>query len=129
MLDHLLDELSELLDSDSELVRRLYPTAYPGDDEHEAEYQRLMRDELVGSRRRSIETVRAVLVAGRADEEQLGALMQALNSLRLVLGTMLDVSDDPDLPEVDPEREDSAELHLYHYLSWLLEAAVRAGRT
>ena len=43
--------------------------------------------------------------------------MQSVNSIRLVLGTMLDVTDDPDLDEVTPGHEDSAEYHLYAYLT------------
>jgi hypothetical protein len=52
--------------------------------------------------------------------------MQSINSIRLVLGTMLGVSDDPDEDEVTPGLEGSAEYHLYAYLSWLLEHTVQA---
>ncbi len=51
--------------------------------------------------------------------------MQSINSIRLVLGTLLDVSDDPD-DEVVSEHDDTAEYQLYGYLSWLLEWTVRA---
>ena len=51
--------------------------------------------------------------------------MQAVNSVRLVLGTLLDVTEDDD---VDPPDElvDTAEYHLYGYLSWVLDSSVRA---
>ncbi len=52
--------------------------------------------------------------------------MQSINSIRLVLGVMLDVSDDPDVDEVAEGQEDSPEYALYSYLSWLLEWCVRA---
>jgi hypothetical protein len=106
------------------LLGRLFPTAYPDDDELEAEYQRLMREELVQSRLAAIDAVERVLTGnGRVDEAGLTAFMQSVNAIRLILGTMLDVTDDePDRPEPDiPEYQ------LYGYLSWLLEWAVRAA--
>jgi len=130
LLGRLLTELNELLESDSPLVRRLFPAAYPDDPEREAEYQRLMRSELVVSRRSAIEVVNAVLERGHTDDEgELLQLMQSLNSLRLVLGTMLDVTDDPTGAEVSTELEGSGEHQLYQFLSWLLDAAVTAAST
>ena len=52
--------------------------------------------------------------------------MQALNALRLVLGTMLDVDEDDDLDDIDDDDPLVGEHHLYDYLSWLLDWAVRA---
>jgi hypothetical protein len=130
LLRRVLDELREVVgrnDAD-QLTQRLFPTAYTDDDEREAEYQRLMRDELVASRLEAIEVVDGVL--GRSDtldEGQLTAFMQSLNAIRLVLGTMLDVGEDDDDAEDDAEDDDdSPEHHLYAYLSWLLEWTVRA---
>ena len=60
------------------------------------------------------------------DEGELVAFMQSINSVRLVLGTMLAVSDDPADDEVAAGLEDSPEYALYGYLSWLLEHCVRA---
>lgn len=130
LIDRLLDELGELLDDDGEqaaaLLDRLFPTVYVDDPELEAEYQRLMRPELVASKRAAIAEVRAVLADDRSrlDEPQLQAFMQGLNSVRLVLGTMLGVSDDAE--EVDDALTATPEYALYGYLSWLLEHAVAA---
>jgi hypothetical protein len=109
------------------LLARLFPVAYPDDDEMEVEYQRLMREELVQSKLSAFDIVDAALAGdGHVDEGQLVAVMQSINSIRLVLGTMLGVTDDPDADEVTPGLEDSAEYHLYSYMSWLLEWCVRA---
>lgn len=109
------------------LIARLFPVAYPDDDEMEAEYQRLMRDELVTSKLAAFDIIDAALVDGGViDEGRLIAVMQSINSIRLVLGAMLDVDDDPDAPEVTPGFEDSPEYALYGYLSWLLEHCVTA---
>lgn len=133
LVRRLVDELRQLL-TDPEpgeetlaLLHRLFPVAHPDDPEAEAEYQRLMREELVESKLAAFEAVDVALSGdGRLDEAGLVAFMQSVNSLRLALGSMLGVTDDPDV-EVDPAQQDSAEYHLYGYLSWLLEWSVRAA--
>jgi hypothetical protein len=131
LVARLLEELRSLLTdpADPALVRRLYPVVHPDDPERESEYQRLMRDDLVASRLGSIDVVTDVLErSGRKvtlDEAQMVAFMQAVNAVRLVLGTLLDVTEDDELIE----REDadiSPEHHLYGYLSWVLDSSVRA---
>lgn len=133
LVRRLVGELRSMLtdpepnDEALELIARLFPVAYPDDERMEAEYQRLMRDELVQSKLATFDVVDDVL-AERAviDEGRLVAVMQSINSIRLVLGVMLDVSDDPDADEVAEGYEDSPEYALYGYLSWLLEWSVRA---
>ena len=127
----LLDELSALLTDpdDHAMTRRLFPVVHRDNPDQEAEYQRLMRDELVSSRLAGIATVKAVLTADRNakkvafDEVQLVAFMQAVNAVRLVLGTMLDITEDD---EEGPEHGLVPEYQLYGYLSWLLDSAVHA---
>jgi hypothetical protein len=132
LVRRLIGELRQLL-ADPEpgeeammLLHRLFPIAHPDDPDAEEEYQRLMREELVASKLAAFDVVDATLAGdGRLDESGLVAFMQSVNSLRLALGSMLGVTDDPDA-EVDPGLEGSAEHHLYGYLSWLLEWSVRA---
>ncbi|MGI9051624.1 MAG: DUF2017 family protein [Ilumatobacteraceae bacterium] len=130
LLSRLLDELRALVadPEGGEALRRLFPTVHPEHPEREAEYQRLMREELVTSRLAGIDVVQEVLARpGRRrvqlDEVEMSALLQAINSVRLVLGTMLDVSEDDDVER--PEIATSPEYHLYAFLSWLLDSAVR----
>ncbi len=129
LLLRLMGELEALLtDSDENaLLSRLFPVAYPDDDEKEAEYQRLMRDELVTSRLSSIESVRETLDAQRTEplsEPETIAFMQSINAIRLVLGTMLGITDDESADEAD--AGDAPEQQLYDFLSWLLEWTVRS---
>jgi hypothetical protein len=129
LLVRLMGELRALLTGpdDNELLLRLFPAAYLDDEEKEAEYQRLMREELVTSRLSAIESVTAVLQADPGellDEGQTVAFMQSINAVRLVLGTMLGISDDESADEA--ESADSPEHHLYDFLSWLLEWTVRS---
>jgi hypothetical protein len=141
----LLDELASMLTDDApenqSRVARLFPPAYtahspsdPGEDysEQEAEYQRLMRDELLQSRLASIAAVRECLTQPRhLTEAQLIAFMQSVNSLRLVLGTILQISEDPDNPDsedpdLSPDDQDFGLQMAYQFLSWVLESTVRA---
>jgi len=132
LLVRLMGELRALLTGpdDNELLRRLFPVAYPEDEEKEAEYQRLMREELVASRLAAIESVsRTIDPAGdRArqllDEGETIAFMQSINAIRLVLGSMLGIADDESADDAD--SADSPEHNLYDFLSWLLEWTVRS---
>ncbi len=135
VLLRLIDELRTLLTDDdpgpaaAALTARLFPVVHRDDAVMEAEYQRLMRDELVQSKLSALLQVETALGgSGRVDEGQLLAFMQAVNSIRLVLGVMLGISDDDSADQLD-EISDLAETHeqmLYHYLSWILEWTVRA---
>ena len=128
VLLRLADELEEM-DTASPLddprFRRLHPTAYHQDPEHDEEYQRLMTDELRASRASSIAEMREALKLESLTESQLLALMRTLNSLRLILGTQLDVSEDSDPNFLDDDPE--APFHyLYEFLGYLIECAVQA---
>ena len=130
LLGRLLGELRELVTDPVELgaVRRLFPVVHPDDAEREAEYQRLMREELVSSRLGAVDVVESVLAgSGRRvtlDDAQMQAFVQSVNAVRLVLGTLLDVGEDDD--ESRPDLASSAEYQLYAYLSWLLDSAIQA---
>ncbi len=63
--------------------------------------------------------------ARRLDESQLNAWMSAVNDLRLVLGTRLDVSEETDLV-AEADDPDGPLLALYAYLGYLLESIVEA---
>jgi hypothetical protein len=133
LLQRLLAEMKALITSDdpqhAPLVRRLFPPAYHLNDDAEAEseFQRLMHDDLVTSRVEGIERVEAALAEGRPmDEGEVNGFMQSLNSVRLVLGTLLDVSEEHDPSSVRDDDPMVAEHHLYAFLSWLLESTVQA---
>ena len=133
VIGRLLTELRALLTSDddaSPLLQRLFPTAYPDDEEKEAEYQRLMREELVTSRVFQLDVVAGYLSDDDAtlDEGQVIALMQSVNAVRVVLGTMLDVGEDDEIGAGDVGDDLEAERQLYGFLSWLLDWIVRSLR-
>ena len=93
-----------------------------------------MRSELVASRLAAIS--RAVEVIDTAENQSpiltsgdMSQFMQSLNAIRLLLGTMLDVSEDYELNGQNDLKDDDPRLgqhHLYAYLGWLLEASISA---
>jgi hypothetical protein len=127
VLEALVPQLRQLLDGDlaDPSLRRLFPTAYAEDPERDREYHALVRDELADRRRATVDTLLATLDEPRLTEEQLTAWMGAVNDLRLVLGTRLDVSEETELPD-DPDDPDAPMLALYGYLGFLLEDIVEA---
>ena len=127
LLRVLAPQLRALLDGDltQPELRRLFPTAYVDDPDRDREYHALVRDELADRRRAAIDTLVATADQKELDEEQLVAWMGAVNDLRLVLGTRLDVSEEMD-PVPDPSHPDAPLLALYGYLGFLLESIVAA---
>jgi hypothetical protein len=130
LLRSLVPQLRELLAAgaagttvDSSLTR-LFPTAYPDDAELDAEYQSLVRDELLEKRLAALDVVEETVDAERLTEEQLLRWMGSVNDLRLVLGTRLDVTEDMD--DVDLDDPDAPLYGVYGYLGWLLEHIVEA---
>lgn len=128
LLRTLPGQVRELLGTDDPALERLFPPAYlkPDDAERAEEYRRLMRDDLLASHRGALEALEATADETSLDEAQLVAWLGALNDLRLVLGTRLDVSEDmgeEPFPPDDPRAESFA---LYRYLSYLQETVVAA---
>lgn len=119
-------QLRQLLDGDlaDPSLQRLFPPAYGGDPERDREYHALVRDDLADRRRAAADTFVATVDRDRLTEEELLAWMGAVNDLRLVLGTRLDVSEE--LEDIDPEDPDAGLFALYGYLGWLLEHIVGA---
>ena len=123
LLNALVPQLREMLvGEDDPDLRRLFPAAYADDAEREQEYALLTHDELLAKRLADLDALEAFAAAEQLSEEQVLGAMGAVNSLRLVLGTRLDVSEDMD--DIDAEHPDAPAIAVYHYLSYLLEAIV-----
>lgn len=106
-------------------VRRLFPSAYPDDPEAAAEFDSIVRDELMAGRMRAIETMERTLDASRLTEDELQAWLAAINDLRLVLGVRLGVTEDDD-PDRFLDEGSKRAFALYVYLSYLEEDVVAA---
>lgn len=119
-------QLRDLLTTDDPSLVRLFPPAYADDRDADDEYGALVRDELRQGRIDALRVVERTVDAERLDEAQLSAWLDALESLRLVLGTQLDVTEETYADERDPSDPAAPALALYGYLSWLQEQAVEA---
>ena len=126
LVGDLVEQLREqlLASTDDPAVRRLFPPAYPDDAERDAGYQVLTRDELLEHRLAALDTVEQTLKGGMLDEAAMTAWMGSLNSMRLVLGTRLDV--DEELPPLDESDPLAPAYAVYEYLGWLLSQVVDA---
>ena len=123
-------QLKELINGDTEdpRVRRLFPVAHALNAEADAEYQKYMRPELVASRVAAIDRVTEFLTRDEpVSAAELSGLMMTINGLRLVMGTLLDVSDDGAEPVFeDADDPLAAQWQLYGWLGWFLEWIVDA---
>jgi uncharacterized protein DUF2017 len=128
LLHHVLPQLRDLLTvgSSDDRTRRLFPTAYAEDPEAEAEYRAYMHNELVASRLAALEAIESTLGARELTEEQAVAWLQSINSVRLVLGSLLDVTEELDIDALPDDHPEIEGFVLYGYLSMLLDELVTA---
>jgi hypothetical protein len=124
------EELRGLLDEapHDPSLRRLYPPAHE-DPQLEREFRELTRSQLTAGRDRAIETLERTAGNELLTAEEADAWLRALNDLRLVLGTRLDVTEDYDWDALDSSTPRAPELALYAYLSWLQEQLVACSTT
>jgi len=128
LLRRLSAELEELLAAEPEdpSLKRLRPRAYE-DEEVEREFRSLMGAELESLRLENLRGLAETAGRDRLDAEELDRWLAALNDLRLVLGTRLDVTEDQFADGFDPSAPHAYELAVYAFLTWLQEAAIDAA--
>jgi hypothetical protein len=114
LLVGLAAELRSLLEGETgdPSLRRLFPPAYE-DEQDEDGYRALMGAELLEGRRGALELLARTAEQERLSAEEADAWLRALNDLRLVLGTRLDVQEDTLLDELRPDDERAAGLAVY----------------
>lgn len=124
VLGSLPAQMREALDArDDPSLRRLFPPAYasPEDSDKEEEYGRLMGDDLLAGHREALGVLESTASAPELTAGQLDGWLRALNSIRLLLGTRLEVGEDDDTdPSASPAHA------LYHYLGYLQECGIEA---
>jgi hypothetical protein len=138
VLRGLPDQLRGVLDEgeDEPVNQRLFPPAYleVADVERDAEYHRLMRDDLVSEKLANLDLVTGTLARGSGSvrrwtveltDEEASAWLGVLNDLRLALGVRLDITEDFD-GDVDDADPRAPALRLLSYLGWLEEQLLDA---
>jgi hypothetical protein len=132
---HLLGELRQEVDAAKaaapeqigDHMKRLFPSAYHDDAKLNDEYRRLTHADLADSHIAAIDDAVKLLAPGRViGTDELERFVRALNAMRLVLGTVLDVSEDDDDDTDDPANGgvSSPQREVYDYLGWLLHATL-----
>ena len=117
-LRSLVEVLRVLLASPGDAATsRLFPNPYPDDEQREQEYRLLAHTELLESHLAALEVLEKSADADRLDEEQANAWIRALNEIRLVLGSRLDLTDDGPDPPLEPEDPRLPVFAAYDYLT------------
>jgi hypothetical protein len=112
-------QVQELLEHDDPSTVRVFPVAYADDPKAEADYKQMMGDQLLQQHQRCLDTLAETANAATIDESDIHEWLDALEVLRLILGTQLDVSEDGTIvaeSETDPR---ATQFTVYHYLSML----------
>ena len=98
-------------------LNRLFPAANPRDESAEARYVAEHRAPLLDRHRDALNRLTETADARHLSQEEMAQWLDALNSIRLVLGTSLEVTEDSADP--DPADPRYADWICYHYLSYL----------
>jgi hypothetical protein len=125
VLAALPSQLRDALEAGEPTLYRLFPPAHADDDAANAEYARLVGLGLLEGKLAALTELERTAHEETLDEEALGAWLGGIESLRLALGTQLDVTEESYGP-LDVDDPDAPRLALYQWLSWLQEEVVQA---
>lgn len=119
-------QLRGVIEAEDPSTRRLFPPAYEDDAEAQIEYRGLVHDGLLDGKLAALAVFERTALSPTLTEDELGAWLGALESLRLVLGEQLDITEESYAGDLDPDDPDTPRLALYGWLSWLQEETVAA---
>ena len=126
LIENLSSQLHSLLLEDKNPdLKRLYPVTYLNDPDKEADFVALVRDDLLLSRVEAVETVSRTINNRLITYKEFDAWISTLTSLRLVLGTRLDISEDDFF---DPNQDDAPSRALLAWLGYLLEESINTAK-
>jgi len=111
LLGSLAQQMVPMIDSDDPAATRLFPPAYIGNDTGDAEkqYRSLVDGALHNHHHQAVSTLAETVNADTLSAEELSGWLSAIGSMRLVIGTRLDVSEDMDPPTPgDPSESEHA---------------------
>jgi len=117
LLRMLPEQARELVAHDDHSAQRLFPVAYPDDEAAQTDYREMMGTQLLEHHQQALDILLATVDAATIDTDELHGWLGAVEVLRLLLGTQLDVSED--MTEVDPADPRADQLTVYQYLSML----------
>lgn len=115
-----------LADDADPVLERLFPVAYPSDEQRQTEYRLLAHGELLDSHLAALATLEDTVDAERLDEEAVHRWVRAINQVRLVLGARLEVTEDGNERPRRPTEPTASAFAIYDYLTWLQGAIIEA---
>lgn len=124
ILGSLPAQVIPLIEISDSSAQRIFPPAYSSDVSAEAEYRQMVGSSLQAHHVDALKLLETTSETEKLTAQDAESWLGAINSLRLILGTRLDVSEEmTPLPDGDPRVQGMA---LYHWLSWLQEQLVSA---
>jgi hypothetical protein len=117
LLRMLPEQARELVDHDDPSSQRLFPVAYPDDEAAQSEYHQMMGSSLLERHHHALDTLVSTVDSPTIDADELNGWLGAVEVLRLLLGTQLDVSED--FTVIDPADPRADQFTVYQYLSML----------
>jgi hypothetical protein len=126
VLRSLPTQLRQLLGTDDPALERLFPPAYRDDPLAQADYEEMVHGELISKKLTSIDVMEQTIDTERLTEEQLLAWLGAINDLRLVLGTRLEVTQEMYEEEMPDDDARAPTYAVFAYLGWLEGQVVEA---
>ena len=101
-------------------VARLFPPALPDDDVlGNLEYEQQHGDELLLGKLEALDTLERTATATEVSDRELTAWLGSINSIRLVVGTKLGVTEESTDRDFADDEEAAGLFELYGYFTWL----------
>jgi hypothetical protein len=125
LLASVSEQVVPVMESDDPATRRLFPPAYVGGDPDSARAERGYRDLVDGAMRNhhrtALDTLASTATATTLSAEELALWLSAIETLRLIVGTRLDVTEDMVPPTAD---DPSAPEYALYDLLGMVQAAI-----
>ncbi|MCH1512030.1 MAG: DUF2017 family protein [Acidimicrobiales bacterium] len=127
LFSSLASELREsITKQNNPLVQRLFPIAYPDDPVANREFDSLVQKELLQSHLSALEILENKSEVEEFHETELIHLMQAINIVRIALGTRLDIHHEDDFYDIAESHPDHDLWVIYQILGEVLSLIVEA---
>ncbi|MCL4434970.1 MAG: DUF2017 domain-containing protein [Actinobacteria bacterium] len=124
LLAALCIQAKQLIARNDPASRRLFPPAHMEGGKAEEEYRQLVGDEIRNGHIEALNILETTASKDCVSAEELEQWLDAVEILRLLLGTQLQITEDMDV-DLDDESLDPR-MALYHYLTWLQDHMVNA---
>jgi hypothetical protein len=100
-------------------VARLFPAAVPDDVMANLEYEQRHGTELLLGKLEALDTVESTVAKDELTEDEILAWLGSLNSIRLVVGTRLDLTETSTEGDFADDEQAAGLFEMYRYLTWL----------